>query len=58
MFKIFSILEFMVGKRPNVSLCSRAAEVWDRDPLQHPAIAVMDERELADLPFPRLSLRQ
>ncbi|WP_331373671.1 hypothetical protein [Sinorhizobium chiapasense] len=25
---------------------------WQRDPLQHPDLARMDERELADLPFP------
>ncbi len=25
---------------------------WLRDPLQHPDLARMEERELADLPFP------
>ncbi|WEX07920.1 hypothetical protein [Chelativorans sp. AA-79] len=26
-------------------------EAWRRDPLSHPAIAAMNQRELADLPF-------
>ena len=28
---------------------------WLRDPLAHPDLAVMSERELADLPFSRAS---
>jgi hypothetical protein len=31
---------------------SQAATRWQRDPLQHPDLARMEERELADLPFP------
>jgi hypothetical protein len=31
---------------------------WLADPLSHPAIARMDARELADLPFPRGTFRR
>ncbi|RVM11469.1 hypothetical protein CN116_10620 [Sinorhizobium meliloti] len=49
MLKVFSIL-----KRPGASSESvrGLASDWMRDPLQHPDLSRMDERELADLPFP------
>ncbi|PST26409.1 hypothetical protein C7U60_05175 [Mesorhizobium plurifarium] len=49
MLKFFSIL-----KRPRISSGSvrGLASDWMRDPLQHPDLSRMDERELADLPFP------
>lgn len=45
--------------RPPVSLrcaarprpAAAAAEAWRRDPLAHPALQAMSQRELADLPF-------
>lgn len=30
---------------------SQSDDVWRRDPLSHPALRVMTERELADLPM-------
>ncbi|PJR10565.1 hypothetical protein CEJ86_29220 [Sinorhizobium meliloti] len=49
MLKVFSIL-----KRPAASSDSvrGLASDWTRDPLQHPDLFRMGERELADLPFP------
>ncbi|WEX87742.1 hypothetical protein PZN02_000170 [Sinorhizobium garamanticum] len=49
MLKIFSIL-----KRTGLASDSStdAPVDWLRDPLQHPDLARMDERALADLPFP------
>lgn len=49
MLKVFSML-----KRPEAHADgSRGPSFcWLRDPLQHPDLARMDERELADLPFP------
>jgi len=44
MFKIFSIA-------PPLSDAPAETPPWLRDPLAHPAIAAMDERALADLPF-------
>ncbi|MDK1384687.1 hypothetical protein QN224_04610 [Sinorhizobium sp. 8-89] len=48
MLKILTMLK-------RTSLTHDAAEMppdWQRDPLQHPDLARMEERELADLPFP------
>ncbi|WP_084044231.1 hypothetical protein M728_000676 [Ensifer sp. WSM1721] len=47
--KIFSILK-RVGIAPD-DLAETPSD-WSRDPLQHPDLARMDERALADLPFP------
>ncbi|PND21054.1 hypothetical protein CN934_15380 [Ensifer sp. MMN_5] len=49
MLKFFSILQ-----RPEASSDSvrGLASDWMRDPLQHPDLFRMGERELADLPFP------
>ncbi|MEY9198099.1 MULTISPECIES: hypothetical protein [Sinorhizobium] len=49
MLKVFSIL-----KRIGIASddLTEAAPAWSRDPLQHPDLARMDERALADLPFP------
>lgn len=35
------------------SIDREAAAAWRRDPLSHPALRDMDERELADLPLGR-----
>ncbi|MCM2472593.1 hypothetical protein HGO38_03760 [Rhizobium sp. CG5] len=38
---------------------SQGDDVWRRDPLSHPALRVMTERELADLPMePRCFLAE
>lgn len=31
--------------------CGADCEAWRRDPLSHPAIRAMSQREIADLPF-------
>jgi hypothetical protein len=49
--KIISILRALSTATPNDDPDRRA--VWLRDPLAHPALDVMSERELADLPFAR-----
>ena len=51
--KIISILRHLsiMPHRPEDELQRRAA--WMRDPLSHPDIDAMSERELADLPFGR-----
>ncbi|WP_457586470.1 hypothetical protein [Ensifer canadensis] len=49
MLKIFSLLKptrFPTDRRQDALL------FWARDPLQHPDLERMDERELGDLPFP------
>lgn len=52
--KIFSILVGLVAGRVEAGGSdSERAIAWVRDPLAHPDIARMDERELADLPFNR-----
>ncbi|NRP71284.1 hypothetical protein ILFOPFJJ_02168 [Ensifer psoraleae] len=49
MLKILTML-----KRTSLAYGDRAEMplAWQRDPLQHPDLARMEERELADLPFP------
>ena len=49
MSKLFSILKRAATKRDQDT---EASSAWLRDPLQHPDLARMAERELADLPFP------
>ena len=49
MTKLFSILKLIASSRDDHDEASAA---WSRDPLQHPDLARMAERELADLPFP------
>ncbi|AFL49279.1 hypothetical protein ABIE78_004951 [Sinorhizobium fredii] len=49
MSKLFSILKLAANRRDHQA---EASAVWLRDPLQHPDLARMAERELADLPFP------
>jgi hypothetical protein len=49
MSKLFSILKLAVTRRDDHA---EASAPWLRDPLQHPDLARMAERELADLPFP------
>ncbi|ACP24504.1 hypothetical protein NGR_c07110 [Sinorhizobium fredii NGR234] len=49
MTKLFSILRLTAIRRDDRGEASAA---WSRDPLQHPDLARMAERELADLPFP------
>jgi uncharacterized protein YjiS (DUF1127 family) len=49
--KIISILRGLSIK-PSDADWERRAE-WLRDPLAHPALDAMSERELADLPFTR-----
>lgn len=41
---------FFIPKRRSVGFDSKSPD-WIRDPLSHPAIEAMDERQLADLPF-------
>lgn len=49
MLKFFSMLS---PARETSDDHSQAATDWLRDPLRHPDLARMEERELADLPFP------
>jgi hypothetical protein len=49
--KIISILRGLSIKPSDEDLERRAE--WLRDPLAHPALDAMSERELADLPFAR-----
>lgn len=52
--KIFSSLATLLqGKHDNHGIDSERFLAWLRDPLSHPDIACMDERELADLPLGR-----
>ncbi len=48
MFKLFLIL---ARRASNQAGGSDAERGWVRDPLSHPDIAAMDERQRADLPF-------
>ncbi len=51
--KIISILRGLsIGKAASTANTERRLE-WLRDPLAHPVIEAMSERELADLPFSR-----
>jgi hypothetical protein len=49
--KIISILQALSTATPNDDSERRA--LWLRDPLAHPDLDMMSERELADLPFAR-----
>ncbi|APG83793.1 hypothetical protein [Sinorhizobium americanum] len=49
MLKLFSILKLSLKRGDERA---DAYGDWLRDPLQHPDLARMAERELADLPFP------
>ncbi|MCA1403456.1 hypothetical protein I6F26_02415 [Ensifer sp. IC3342] len=49
MLKILSIFNRAASTSGNRA---ETSPNWQRDPLQHPDLARMDERELADLPFP------
>ncbi|ODR89049.1 hypothetical protein A8M32_21555 [Sinorhizobium alkalisoli] len=49
MIKFFSMLR---PKGDPISDPCHEAVNWLRDPLQHPDLMRMEERELADLPFP------
>ncbi|MGF7008587.1 hypothetical protein [Aminobacter sp. BE322] len=52
--KIFSMLAGLVAGRVEAGGSdSERVLAWVRDPLAHPDIERMDERELADLPFNR-----
>jgi hypothetical protein len=55
MMKIFSVQMAWLGDalEPRADLDEPDAGSWWRDPLAHPALARMDLRQLADLPFPR-----
>jgi len=41
------------GPRNTFRACQELRLQWRRDPLSHPAIEAMSERELGDLPFRR-----
>ncbi|WP_274426539.1 hypothetical protein [Chelativorans sp. YIM 93263] len=43
-----------MAKRQAIEERADDVEHWRRDPLAHPAIKAMDERERADLPFSAL----
>lgn len=47
---ISNLLGLSTTSRPPSKDAERGAE-WIRDPLAHPALEAMSERELADLPF-------
>ncbi|MQW87233.1 hypothetical protein [Sinorhizobium saheli] len=49
MLKVFSMLKR--AAIPSGDPAEAPAD-WLKDPLQHPVLARMDERALADLPFP------
>ncbi|WP_432284661.1 hypothetical protein SLT36_23485 [Aminobacter sp. BA135] len=52
--KIFSsLITLLQGQHDNHGIDSERFLAWLRDPLSHPDIARMDERELADLPLGR-----
>ncbi|WP_026612810.1 hypothetical protein [Ensifer aridi] len=53
MLKFFSIFK-RIGLASDYS--TDASVDWLRDPLRHPDLARMDERALADLPFPRMAM--
>lgn len=42
-----------LGRRASRPLDAETVAAWQRDPLSHPALSVMGERELADLPLGR-----
>jgi len=51
--KIFSIGTRAFGQVLRTPLDASAGESWVLDPLSHPDVEAMTERELADLPFNR-----
>jgi len=53
MLQIFLSLLTRLQRRstPMRTVDDEEAEAWRRDPLFHPDVAAMSERELADLPF-------
>ena len=52
--KIFSSLIALLQRKHDINgIDSERFLAWLRDPLSHPDIARMDERELADLPLGR-----
>ncbi len=50
--KIISLIRSLLGTSRRESVEGRAME-WARDPLSHPALETMSQRELGDLPFRR-----
>jgi hypothetical protein len=55
--KIISILRHLSTAPHALDDVERQAK-WMRDPLSHPDIDAMSERELADLPFGRVRTRE
>lgn len=51
--KIFSILAGWFEPREDPRMREADASRWLRDPLAHPAIEAMSQREVADLPMAR-----
>lgn len=47
MFKFF----WNITRRQRADAIRQSAEIWRLDPLSHPALLDMTERELADLPM-------
>lgn len=50
--KIISFVQSLLDPRPTAPEQSDVAP-WIRDPLAHPALGAMSQRELGDLPFNR-----
>ncbi|HIP80061.1 MAG TPA: hypothetical protein EYH07_16575 [Kiloniellaceae bacterium] len=49
-FRVLSALLTRLGGKTG-GAGPRSATDWDRDPLSHPALQAMSQRELGDLPF-------
>jgi hypothetical protein len=49
------MIQFLRQRAGLPSTSQSCASAWWHDLLQHPALAEMDERQLADLPMPRLA---
>lgn len=51
MLQFFSIVARALSPRPPAAGTLSEAERWRRDPLSHPVLRAMSQRELADLPI-------
>lgn len=49
---MLKFLSTLTSFKPSENLKQDTPPSWARDPLQHPDIERMDERERGDLPFP------
>lgn len=54
---MFSFILHLFGNLPRRQEARRERKCWSKEPLDHPDIAAMDPRQLADLPHHELRER-